>query len=171
MYANHIVQRYVDLYGANILRWDQATLRSFQSAISISGSYVGDWSVACLCQTIYPDIPDYAISQEVAAEYAARALGDDDYSLRGGVLIDPGEGDPIWKVTLDYPDGRSFNAEVDCRTGAIRTLRQQDTRAMPFYTDYLDFPDDGEYWFRNFVLDEVIEQVRTQMTGRYGNNV
>lgn len=42
---------------------------------------------------------------------------------------------------------------------------------MPFYTDYLDFPDDGEYWFRNFVLDEVIEQVRTQMTGRYGNNV
>ena len=87
------------------------------------------------------------------------------------VLIDPGEGDPIWKVTLDYPDGRSFNAEVDCRTGAIRTLRQQDTRAMPFYTDYLDFPDDGEYWFRNFVLDEVIEQVRTQMTGRYGNNV
>lgn len=37
MYANHIVQRYVDLYGANILRWDQATLRSFQSAISISG--------------------------------------------------------------------------------------------------------------------------------------
>lgn len=171
MYANHIVQRYVDLYGANILRWDQATLRSFQSAISISGSYVGDWSVACLCQTIYPDVPDYAISQEVAAEYAARALGDDDYSLRGGVLIDPGEGDPIWKVTLDYPDGRSFNAEVDCRTGAIRTLRQQDTRAMPFYTDYLDFPDDGEYWFRNFVLDEVIEQVRTQMTGRYGNNI
>ena len=171
MYANHIVQRYVDLYGANILRWDQATLRSFQSAISISGSYVGDWSVACLCQTIYPDVPDYAISQEVAAEYAARALGDDDYSLRGGVLIDPGEGDPIWKVTLDYPDGRSFNAEVDCRTGAIRTLRQQDTRVMPFYTDYLDFPDDGEYWFRNFVLDEVIEQVRTQMTGRYGNNV
>ena len=171
MYANHIVQRYVDLYGANILRWDQATLRSFQSAISISGSYVGDWSVACLCQTIYPDVPDYAISQAVAAEYAARALGDDDYSLRGGVLIDPGEGDPIWKVTLDYPDGRSFNAEVDCRTGAIRTLRQQDTRAMPFYTDYLDFPDDGEYWFRNFVLDEVIEQVRTQMTGRYGNNI
>ena len=171
MYANHIVQRYVDLYGANILRWDQATLRSFQSAISISSSYVGDWSVACLCQTIYPDVPDYAISQAVAAEYAARALGDDDYSLRGGVLIAPGEGDPIWKVTLDYPDGRSFNAEVDCRTGAIRTLRQQDTRVMPFYTDYLDFPDDGEYWFRNFVLDEVIEQVRTQMTGRYGNNV
>lgn len=171
MYASRIVQRYVDLYGANILRWDQATLRSFQSAISISGSYVGDWSVACLRQTIYPDIPDYAISQEVAAEYAARALGDDDYSLRGGVLIDPGEGDPIWKVTLDYPDGRSFNAEVDCRTGAIRTLRQQDTRVMPFYTDYLDFPDDGEYWFRNFVLDEVIEQVRTQMTGRYGNNI
>lgn len=98
-------------------------------------------------------------------------MGDDDYSLRGGVLIDPGEGDPIWKVTLNYPDGRSFNAEVDCRTGAIRTLRQQDTRVMPFYTDYLDFPDDGEYWFRNFVLDEVIEQVRTQMTGRYGNNV
>jgi len=71
----------------------------------------------------------------------------------------------IWKVTLDYPDGRSFNAEVDCRTGAIRTLRQQDTRLMPFYTDYLDFPDDGEYWFRNFVLDEVIEHSATSQMG------
>ena len=170
MSAHHIVGRYVDLYGANILRWNQATLRSFQATMSISSSYTGEWSVACLRQTIYPDVPDYAISQEVAAEYAARALGDEDYSLRGGVLIDPSEGDPIWKVTLDYPDGRSFNAEVDCRTGAIRTLRQKNARVMPLYADYLDFPEDGEYWFRDFVLDEVIEQVRSQMMARYGSS-
>ena len=169
MNASHIVQRYTDLYGANILRWDQATLRSFQSAMSISSSYNGELSIPCLRQTIYPDVPDYAISQEGAAEYAGRALGEDDWSLRGGVLIDPGEGDPIWKVTLDFSDGRSYNAEVNCRTGAVQTIRQRNPHILPFFTDYLDSPADGEYWFRDFVLDSMIEQTREEIAARYSN--
>lgn len=161
MRADYIVQRYTALYGANILLWDQATLSSFQSAMSMSSSSNGEMSVPCLQRTMYPAIPENAISRSVAAEYAARALGEDGWTLRGGVLIDDGDGNQVWKVTLDFPDGRSFGAEVDSRTGAVRTIRQRRETVAILFADYRNLPADSEYWFRDFVLDEVIEQVES----------
>lgn len=161
MRADYIVRRYTALYGANILLWDQATLSAFQSAMSMSSSANGEMSVPCLQRTIYPAIPENAISRSVAAEYAARALGEDGGTLRGGVLIDPGDGNSLWKVTLDFPDGRSFCAEVDCRTGAVQMIRQRHEKCSILFADYNNFPADAEYWFRDFVLDAVIEQVES----------
>lgn len=166
MRADHIVQRYIDLYGMNILSWSQAELRSFQQSMSLSDSVVDEMAVPCLQKTTYPDIPEEAISRSLAAFYAADALGESDWTLYGSILIGREEGNPVWKLSLTLTDGRSVNAEVDCLTGEVVSLRERKSGISSLFPDYNALDEETEYWFRDLVLDEVVEQVEREWTSK-----
>lgn len=159
MRADHIVQRYITLYGTDMLSWSPAELRSFQQSMSLSENASDEMSIPCLQKTVYPDIPEEAISRSTAATYAIAAFGMDDLTLRGGVLIDPGHGQYIWKLSLNGTGGRSFTAEVDCMTGEVLCARERASNVTSIMVDYHQVPENTEYWFSELILDEVIEEV------------
>lgn len=160
MRADHIVQRYITLYGTDMLSWSPAELRSFQQSMSLSENATDEMSVPCLQKTVYPDIPEEAISRVTAAAYAMAALGVDNLTLRGGVLIDPGHGQYVWKLSLDGADGHSFTAEVDCMSGEVLCTRERGTNVTAIMADYHQVTENEEYWFSELILDEVIDEVR-----------
>lgn len=160
MRADHIVQRYITLYGTDMLSWSPAELRSFQQSMSLSENVLDEMSIPCLQKTVYPDIPEEAISRSTAASYAIAALDEDGLTLRGGVLIDPGQGHYRWKLSLDDANGRSFTAEVDCMTGEVLHARQRANAVASIMVDYHQVTDSEEYWFSELILDEVIDEVR-----------
>ncbi len=151
MQVKYIVSRYVRLYGASMQDWEPATLRAFREAVCMSTDSSASLALSCLKQTNYPDMPDNALSKSLAAAYAARALDADEWTLRGGVLIEASDGSTVWKLSLTPSDGSAYVAEVDALTGEVYTIRQRSSNAALLGADGTS-PD--ENWFGCLVLDE-----------------
>ena len=152
MQVKYIVSRYVRLYGANMQDWEPATLRAFREAVCMSTDSSASLALTCLKQTNYPDVPDNALSKSLAAAYAARALEADEWTLRGGVLMEASDGSNVWKLSLTLSDGSAYVAEVDALTGEVCTIRRRSSNMALLGIDGTS-PD--ECWFGCLVLDEV----------------
>ncbi len=155
MQVKYIISRYVRLYGANMTDWEPSTLRTFREAVCLSTDNSASLAIACLKQTNYPDVPDNALSKSLAAAYAARALEADEWTLRGGVLIETSDGSTVWKLTLTLNDSIAYIAEVDALTGEVYTIRQRSSNAALLA---IDGTSADETWFSGLVPDAVIQQ-------------
>lgn len=147
-----IFDRFRELYGPDPTDWSQAQLRSFKAAISESSSLYTELGVPCILSTEYPDIPDGAISRQIAATSGAAALGLADYVVEGGVLLG-GDPNPVWKMTYSV-GGDYYAAEIDCRTGEVKA-----TGAYRFDDDNMN-----SYWFEGIVPEQIIDVERPQFT-------
>lgn len=168
MRIDHLYLRFKQLYGPNMGAWSQAQLRSFQEMAVLSGDYGYDLAVPCLRSTVYPDVPQDAISREQAALYAAQHLGFaaadgavlTPWSLNGAVLIGT-EDTPVWKVNLtaERKNGEVdvWLVEVNCMTGRIvRQHQDADGPASPGAS--YDYGTPQNLWFREIVLEKTIEE-------------
>lgn len=172
MRIDHLYTRFKQLYGPNMGAWTQEQLRSFQQMAILSNDYDNDLSVICLRNTVYPDIPENAITRTEAALKAAEAIGlttDESrevvgWTLCGAVLIgttpdSKAAGTPVWKVCISVQQNgkkQFWYAEVDCMTGIIHA-RHQDADGWGFPGETYDYGTPQNLWFRDIVLEETIE--------------
>ncbi|MBQ2952349.1 MAG: hypothetical protein IJE07_02195 [Clostridia bacterium] len=165
MRVDHLYTRFRQIYGPDMGAWTQEQLRTFQQMVMLSSDYDYDLGVPCLRATIYPDIPDNAISREEAMRCAATAIGNghamEDWTLCGAVLIGTAEdsaagGTPVWKVCMQQPGGDFWYAEVNCMTGKVYRLHQDASGVASPGASY-DYGTPQNLWFRDIVLEETIE--------------
>lgn len=166
MRIDHLYQRFKQLYGPNMGSWTQEQLRSFQEMAVLSSDYDYDLGVPCLRNTVYPDIPENAISKARAAQCAAEAMGLsmdgsalENWTLRGAVLIGT-DSTPVWKVCISVPGSGStqfWYAEVNCMTGRAQRVHQDAEGAASPGASY-DYGTPQNLWFRDIVLEETIEE-------------
>lgn len=159
MWINHIHDRYQKLYGPDMLDWSQEQLRAFREDAILSNDVGGDMGVMCLRATSYPDVPAGAISRETAAKLAAESLTLTEYTYEGAVLIGT-EGTPVWKVCLSKQDGSFWYIQVNCMTGEVTSTPYQThaPRTPAFFCPCYDDEVYDEYWYRDIVLEETIEE-------------
>lgn len=164
MRVDHLYDRFKHVYGPNMGLWTQEQLRTFQQMAMLSSDYDYDLGVPCLRQTIYPDVPQNAITRQKAMECAA-AIGnesaEDGWTLVGAVLIgtahdSPAGGTPVWKVCMQEANGGFWYAEVNCMTGKVYRLHQDATGVASPGASY-DYGTPQNLWFRDIVLEQTIE--------------
>jgi len=164
MRADHLYERFKALYGPDLADWSQEQLRAFQQMLILSNDYDYDLAVPCLRNTIYPDLPQGALSREAASVKAAEALDmKPGWVLEGGVLIGT-EGTPVWKLCYYLPDlagvdgfSGHWYVEVDCMTGEPGALeRDPEGVATPGACYDNGVPDN--LWFREIVREKTIRE-------------
>lgn len=158
MRASHLYERFQKVYGPDVGQWTQSQLREFQQMLMVSGEYEDDLAVACIRKTVYPDVPDNALTREEAAQMAAQGVAlKDNWELAGCVLIGT-ESTPVWKVCLRVTGGENvafWFVEVNCITGEVVNLAVNGSRPANPSATY----DDGtpeSLWFRDIVLEDTI---------------
>ena len=151
-----IRSRYESTFGWDVSKWNQAELREFKAASSLSSS-TNDRAVLCINQTEYPDIAANAMKPEQAAQIASKALQLNDYVFESAVYIGDAP-NPIWKVVISvvFPEG-SYDAtdpfagyayyyvEIDSVTGDVKSIYQR--------------PNGYDDWHRNIVLQKTFEAI------------
>lgn len=173
MRVDHLYERFRQLYGPNTGAWTQEQLRSFQKVAILSSDQDYDLGVPCLRRTVYPDIPEGAISRTQAMLSAVSFVeqhvslpvedmtAEKEWVLHGGVLLGT-ENTPVWKICFGYdgPSGvRIFYAEVDCMTGKMRGLEQDEPGTGVPGAAYIDGAPEN-LWFREIVLEKTIEECK-----------
>lgn len=164
MRVDHLYMRFKQLYGPDMGRWTPAQLRTFQAAAVLSSDFDYDLGVFCLRRTVYPDVPENAITPEAAMNGAATAinLGEaGNWQLCGAVLIgtpddSPTSGTPVWKICMRHTTGDFWYAEVNCMTGRVIRLHQDATGAASPGASY-DYGTPQNLWFRDIVLEDTID--------------
>lgn len=172
MRVDHLYDRFRRLYGPNMGAWTQEQLRSFQQVAVLSNDFDYDLGVPCLRHTVYPDIPEGAITRTQAMHSAISFVeqhvslpveemqAEKEWRLHGGVLLGT-ENTPVWKVCFGY-EGlggvRCFFAEVDCMTGEMRGLKQDVPGTGVPGAVYDDGAAPANLWFREIVLEKTIEE-------------
>ena len=163
MRIDHLYARFKELYGPDMGQWTQAQLRSFQQMAVLSSDYDYDLGVPCLRSTVYPDVPENAITRTQAMLAAVDAIGSspEGWQLCGAVLIgtaddSAAQGTPVWKVCIRQPGGSFWYAEVNCMTGKVYRLHQDADGAASPGASY-DYGTPQNLWFRDIVLEETIE--------------
>jgi len=158
MRAVHLHRRFQKVYGPDMGQWTQEQLREFQQMLMVSSEYEDDLAVACIRRTVFPDVPDNALTREEAAQRAAQGVGmKDNWELAGCVLIGT-QSTPVWKVCLRVAGGENvafWFVEVNCITGEVVNLAVNGPRPANPSASY----DDGtpeSLWFRDIVLEDTI---------------
>ncbi|MGN0794505.1 MAG: hypothetical protein ACI4MG_08565 [Aristaeellaceae bacterium] len=176
MRIDHLYQRFKQLYGCDMSAWSQEQLRAFREMAILSDDYDYDLGVAVLRSTVYPDIPENAISRERAAERAAEAIGlTEGWVSRGAVLIGTAAdsitlGTPVWKVCLygsrsGSTAGSFWYAEVNCMTGTVQSV-YQDADGVAFPGASYDDGTPQNLWFRDIVLEQTIRDCEANWVNR-----
>lgn len=158
MRASHLYERFQKVYGPDMGQWTQVQLREFQQLLMVSSDYEEDLAVACVRRTVYPDVPDNALTREEAARMAAQGVGlKENWELAGCVLIGT-ESTPVWKVCLRVSGGENvafWFVEVNCITGEVVNLAVNGPHpANPSATYDNGTPE--SLWFRDIVLEDTI---------------
>lgn len=166
MRVDYLYERFKQLYGPNMGLWTPEQLRSFQRMAILSSDYDYDLGVLCLRNTVYPDVPENALTPEEAMTHALLPIGlsedPDDWTLCGAVLIGTAEdssahGTPVWKLCLREQGGSFWYAEVNCMTGKLYRLHQDaEGNASPGAS--YDYGTPQNLWFRDIVLETTIEE-------------
>lgn len=158
MRASHLHERFQKVYGPDMGQWTQEQLREFQQMLMVSSEYEDDLAVVCVRRTVYPDVPDNALTREEAAQKAAQGVGlKENWELAGCVLIGT-DSTPVWKVCLRVTGGENvafWFVEVNCITGEVVNLAVNGSRpANPSETYDNGTPE--SLWFRDIVLEDTI---------------